>query len=579
MIEFDEEKQKTKLADLRKKDEEEYMQMIASQRSIPYVNLHDAPIDTDALRLVLEPLARSSGVAPFTLIAKKLSVAVSNPDIKETADLIKSLTDRGYIITVYLASKPSLEFAWSKYKDLSFAYETHAGALDISNEQITDLVKNVRSIEDIKKMISDVLTQKKSYRITRIVEIIVAGALSLEASDIHIEPEEENAGLRFRLDGVLNEILKFDLDTFNLILSRIKLLSGLKINIKSEAQDGRFSVKINESDIEIRTSLLPGSYAESIVLRILDPKSISVPLESLGMEPKLLELIAYEIAKPDGMILNTGPTGSGKTTTLYAFLRKVHNPQIKIITIENPVEYHLPGIVQTQAEPDKGYTFELGLRSALRQDPDIIMIGEIRDQETASIAVNAALTGHMVFSTLHTNDAAGTFPRMIDLGVNPKILCSAITIAMAQRLVRKLCVKCRKQVKPAGEVKEKIDRVFASIKDEGYKDLIKNDIFEAVGCVECNNTGYKGRIGIFEAIETDEAVEKVVNENPSEREIRTASLPQNIINMKQDGVIKILRGTTSIAELERVIILDDERKHHIYNKEEEEIPPQDTAKG
>lgn len=578
MIEFDEEKLNSKLTDLHKKDEEEYMQMIASQRSIPYVNLHDAPVDTDALRLILENVARTAGVAPFTLIGKKLSLAVSNPDIKETAELVKVLSDRGYIITIYLASKTSLEFAWSKYKDLSFAYETHAGALDISNEQITDLVKTVRSIEDIKKMIADVLAQKKSYRITRIVEIIVAGALSLEASDIHIEPEEETAGLRFRLDGVLNEILTFDLDTFNLILSRIKLLSGLKINIKTEAQDGRFSVKINESDIEIRTSLLPGSYAESIVLRILDPKSISVPLESLGMEPKLLELIAYEIAKPDGMILNTGPTGSGKTTTLYAFLRKVHNPQIKIITIENPVEYHLPGIVQTQAEPDKGYTFELGLRSALRQDPDIIMIGEIRDPETASISVNAALTGHMVFSTLHTNDAAGTFPRMIDLGVNPKILCSAITLAMAQRLVRKLCVKCRKQVKPSGDTKEKIDKVFATIKDLDYKDLIKNDIFEPVGCVECNNTGYKGRIGIFEAIETDEKVEKVVNENPSEREITAAAEGQNILNMRQDGVIKILRGITSVEELERVIIIDNERRHLSHAQTAEKIPPQIEVK-
>ena len=341
-------------------------------------------------------------------------------------------------------------------------------------------------------------------------------------------------------------------------MSRIKLLSSLKLNIKSESQDGRFSVKLNENDIEIRTSILPGAYAESIVLRLLNPKSIAVPMEELGMEPKLLATIEHRIDKPNGMILNTGPTGSGKTTTLYAFLRKIHNPEIKIITIENPIEYHVPGVVQTQTNPEKGYTFEEGLRSALRQDPDIIMVGEIRDPETAEIAVNAALTGHLVFSTLHTNNAAGTFPRLIDLGVNPKVISSAITVAMAQRLVRKLCVSCRKEVVLTPETKALVDRIFESIPDPAYKNLQHEKTWEAPGCGKCSNTGFKGRIGIFEAVIMEQKIEQIVNENPSEREIRMAAGSQGILSMQQDGIVKVLKGVTSIAELMRVIDLEDD---------------------
>jgi type II secretory ATPase GspE/PulE/Tfp pilus assembly ATPase PilB-like protein len=256
------------------------------------------------------------------------------------------------------------------------------------------------------------------------------------------------------------------------------------------------------------------------------------------------------------MILTTGPTGSGKTTTLYAFLKKVRDPGIKIITIENPIEYHLPGIVQTQTDEKKEYTFLEGLRAVVRQDPDIIMIGEIRDNESASIAINSALTGHMVFSTLHTNDAAGTFPRLIDLGINPKVLTSAVSIAMAQRLVRKLCQTCRKEVVLQGKDKETVDRIVSTIHTvDKIPQTEKN--FVAVGCPACNNTGYKGRLGVFEAILSDAAIEEVVNMNPSEREIKKAAEPQGILNMLQDGIIKVLQGTTSMEELRRVVDLDE----------------------
>jgi type II secretory ATPase GspE/PulE/Tfp pilus assembly ATPase PilB-like protein len=257
------------------------------------------------------------------------------------------------------------------------------------------------------------------------------------------------------------------------------------------------------------------------------------------------------------MILNTGPTGSGKTTTLYAFLRKIHTPEVKIITIENPIEYHLPGIVQTQTDEKKNYTFSEGLRSALRQDPDVIMVGEIRDAETAEIAVNSALTGHLVFSTLHTNNAAGTFPRLIDLGVNPKIISSALNLAMAQRLVRKLCPDCKKQKKLEGEEKKIIDDILDGILDKAYLEGVDIEhIWESVGCDKCNHLGYKGRIGIHEIIVIDEKVEMALKENPSEREIKKASAGQKLLDLTQDGVLKILSGVTTLGELERVVDIE-----------------------
>jgi type II secretory ATPase GspE/PulE/Tfp pilus assembly ATPase PilB-like protein len=312
-------------------------------------------------------------------------------------------------------------------------------------------------------------------------------------------------------------------------------------------------------DIEVRTSVLPGAYNEAIVLRVLNPKSIAVPLEEIGIHPRLLAILDHEVTKPNGMILTTGPTGSGKTTTLYAFLKKVHSPEIKIITIENPIEYHIPGIVQTQVDVEKGYTFLEGLRSALRQDPDIIMVGEIRDRETAEIAINSSLTGHLVFSTLHTNNAAGAYPRLIDLGANPKVLTSSITVSMAQRLVRKLCTTCRRSLTLTGDEKKTVDEVLASIRDKSYiKGIQTETVWEYQGCEKCNFTGYKGRIGIFEAIVTDEEIEKVVRDNPSEREIKKAAEHQDLLSIRQDGVLKVLAGITSLSELKRVVDVDYE---------------------
>lgn len=558
MVEFDEEKQRLKYEDLRKQEEENLAEVMSNKFGVPYIDLTVTPISVDSLRIISEADARESMLAVFNEVDKVVSVGVISPQNTKTIETINTLKEKGYKIEVYMVSHASLNKVWNLYKELSYSFETKSGALDISNEQINEFLEKVHTISDVQKIIGEVLAMKKSYRISRIMEIILAGSIALGASDVHLEPEAEFVRLRYRLDGMLTDILEFDKDTYRLLLSRIKLVSNLKLNVGG-SQDGRFSIKLKDAEIEIRTSVLPGGNGESIVLRILNPDAISVPLEQLGIAPRLLDIILAELAKPNGMILNTGPTGSGKTTTLYAFLKKTFAPEIKVITIEDPIEYHLEGIVQTQVDSKTGYNFAEGLRSALRQDPDIIMVGEIRDKETAEIAVNSALTGHLVFSTLHTNTAAGTFPRLIDLGVNPKIISSAINISMAQRLVRKLCQNCKKKITLEGNDKKVVDRIISSVKDKTYLEgLDLNSYYQPGGCDKCNGLGYKGRVGIFEAILINDEVEKVVQLNPSEREVSKAASDQNILSMSQDGIIKVLQGITSIEELRRVIDLERE---------------------
>ncbi|HEY9481058.1 MAG TPA: type II/IV secretion system protein [Candidatus Paceibacterota bacterium] len=556
-VSFDEDRQEKKLEEFRRKEQEDVAQIVAAREGLEYVDLAPVPINMDALRLIPEAEAKEGKIAPFSLVGKRVKVAVLSPQNDKTKIALDRITAKGYDVTVAIASQISLEKVWSRYADLTFATETKAGALDVSSEDIKDFTEKLHSIPEVKAAIEEILKLKKGFRISKILEIVLSGALAMNASDVHIEPEESYVRLRYRLDGVLTDIIQFDTETFGLLISRIKLLSGLKLNIKSEAQDGRFSVKLNDIDIEIRTSILPGAYAESIVLRLLNPKSIQVPLESLGIPEKLLAVIMKEIAKPNGMILTTGPTGSGKTTTLYAFIRKIHTPDVKIITIEDPIEYHLPGIVQTQVNPEKNYTFALGLRSALRQDPDVMMVGEIRDNETAAIAVDSALTGHLVFSTLHTNSAAGSFPRLIDLGVNPRIISSAVNLTLAQRLVRTLCPECKKKVTLSGAQKEMVDKTLALIVDKTQIPTDTASAWEPVGCAKCNNTGYRGRVGIYEGIVTTPDIDKSLQYGANAADIEKAASTQGLLSMAQDGVIKVLKGVTSIEELQRVISIEE----------------------
>ncbi len=554
MVKFDEDKQKDKVETLLKKEEEGLVSILSARYGVPYIDLSGHSVNIDSLRIIKETDARAANIAIFNSTDKKIDVAVLSPENSATREAIEDLRRRGYIPEVFMASHQSLKKVWDRYKDLSFSSETKSGALDISGEEITELIKNVHTLEDTKKLIEQILSMNKAHRISKILEVILAGAIRLNASDIHFEPGEKDLRLRYRLDGVLTDILHFDSETFYLILSRIKLISELKLNTKEKAQDGRFSVKLADADIEIRVSLIPTPNGESVVMRILNPNVISIELESLGIYPRLLEIIKKEISKPNGMILTTGPTGSGKTTTLYAFLKKIYTPSIKVITIENPVEYHLEGIVQTQVDVEKGYTFAEGLKSALRQDPDVIMVGEIRDFDTATVAINAAWTGHLVFSTLHTNNAAGAFPRLIDLGINAKVISSAINLSLAQRLTRKLCKECKKEMPLEGENKEIIDRILENIADKTYLEGIQRDrIWVPVGCDKCGGLGFRGQVGLFEAILIDEKIENAVITNPSERDIREAAKDQKLLTLEEDGVIKVLEGITTLDEIDRVV--------------------------
>lgn len=557
MAQFADEKKRTeRLDELHAREEEQLAEMLSKKYGVDYVDLTKKSIDSDALRLVPEDKARSAEIAPFRKAHKKLFVAMRSPERVDALQAIQDLERLGYQVQRFIVSHASLLHAWDRFHDLSYATETEAGVLTLSNETIQQMLEKIKSLEDVKTEIASHAGSKDTHRISRILEIIMAGSLSLGASDVHLEPEDQGVRMRYRLDGVLIEVCIFDAATYSLISSRIKLLSGLKLNIKNAAQDGRFSIVVNEKEMEIRTSILPGAYAETIVMRILDPSTIALSMDVLGFDPYLMGIFQKEIAKPNGMILNTGPTGSGKTTTLYAFLRQVHNPGIKIVTIEDPIEYHLPGIVQTQVSKD--YTFAEGLRSTLRQDPDIIMVGEIRDNEVASTAINASLTGHLVFSTLHTNDAAGTFPRLIDMGVNADILGAAVTTAMAQRLVRRLCPKCREAKPILGDDKKTMELLLKNVPHSEELPANRDTMWVAKGCPACGGLGYKGRIAVVEVILMDKAIEDCIRHSSSERDIWAAAKPQKIRRMAQDGAVKVLQGVTSLDELGRVVDLHDE---------------------
>lgn len=557
---------KKKLEDLKKREEEEAIYILSQAKyHIPYIDLNSTTIENAALRLLDEKEAREKLMAPFKLMGTTIHVAVHSPEKDGVNETMARLVQKGYKTVVYMASMASLEKAWVRYKELSFAKASATGSLDISPETILELGSRIQTIPDL-KILLDELDNEKIRQTSRILEIILAGAISMSASDIHIEPQEKETYMRYRIDGVLENVLTFPSSTFKQLNTRIKLLSGMKITMKSIAQDGRFSIYLPDTEIGIRSSVIPGAYGESIVMRLLDPKAIQVQMEELGIPSNLFMMIEKEIRKPNGLILLTGPTGSGKTTTLYAFLSRIYSTDIKIITIEDPIEYHLEGITQTQVENEKGYTFLEGLRSALRQDPDIIMVGEIRDHDTADTAIESALTGHMVFSTLHTNNAAGVIPRLIDLGISAKTIPSALSLAIAQRLVRKLCTECKTKRPATEEEKNIIDRIVTQAQQEG-KDLSlfgsvytrPDTLFSATGCTHCHMSGYKGRIGIFEAIQVNtKEVEEIIPNYPSEREIKEIAKKQGILDMKEDGVAKVLAGITTLEEVSSVVDVEEE---------------------
>jgi len=453
---------------------------------------------------------------------------------------------------VYLCSTASLEHAYARYADQKHTTATKKGVLDIDPDDIERFAKSIEHVADVGTAINNIRTVNSPRKVSETLEVIFAGALALKASDIHIEPEERAVRLRYRLDGVLIDIFDIEHTTAERIISRLKLLSGMALNQRQEAQDGRFEFTLAEREIEVRSSVIPGASGESIVMRLLDPGVASFQMERLELNPLMQAMMENQLKRPNGLIITTGPTGSGKTTALYAFLQAVHDSEKKIITIENPVEYKLDGIVQTQTGPD--YTFAQGLRAILRQDPDVIMVGEIRDREVAETAIHAAQTGHLVFSTLHTNSAVGGFPRLIDLGVDPHILGSAVNVILGQRLIRVLCDQCKRMTEANTNERQLIEKI-ASTYPGGLTVPTPLHIYKAVGCEACGQTGYRGRVGVFEAIIVDDAVEEVVIRDPREYAILEAARSQGIPSMAEDGIAKVLSGRTSLDELERVVDL------------------------
>lgn len=550
---FDTDAEDAKLASLRDQEEEDLANILSAKYGLTYTDLSLVPVSAEALRLVPEAKAREAEAVAFAKVAKKVSVALRNPQNPALPSLLEELQGRGFTLEQFLVSRTSLEKALSHYKDLSFAHVSTEGVFDLSAEDLETLEKDLATLPGLKQHLDSVLASKKTAQVSRVFEDIVAGALAMKASDIHFEPEETAVHLRLRIDGMLTDTYDFDAKTYRSINSRIKLLSGLKLNVENRAQDGRFTIHVPGAEIEIRTSVIPGGYGESIVLRVLDPSAIKHSFDEMGLHPKLLERLRKEIRRPTGMLLTTGPTGSGKTTSLYTFLKDIHSPEIKIVTIEDPIEYHLPGIVQTQVN-HKDYTFSSGLRSILRQDPDVILVGEVRDAEVADTAIQAALTGHFVFSTLHTNNAAGTFPRLVDLGVDPKVFASAITVAMAQRLVRTLD-DATKKARPATDAEKKMmERVFSTLTDTSLLPTSMDTVYDAVPGKN-GETGYKGRMGVHEAIFMDEELGDFLRSAPSEGEIAKHTARQGYLTMAQDGILKALAGRTSLEELARTVDL------------------------
>jgi len=557
MDQFQDEQTNKQLSLLRLQAQERVMQSRAPQYGIEYIDLRGYTINPEAVALIPEAMSREHSFVAFDKKNKQILIAVTQPENTAVRQHLSALEAQGFTYQLYLCSDASIAHVHKRYGDIKNTIATKKGVLDINPEVILTFSKSIKTIQDIADQLTQVRTTNSPRRVSETLEMVFAGALALKASDIHIEPEEFDVRLRYRLDGVLVDIFKFETFIYGRIISRLKLLSGMMLNQRHEAQDGRFRFTFGEREIEVRSSIIPGAAGESMVMRLLDPGVASFSIEKLQLNPQLAVVMAEQLKRPNGLIITTGPTGSGKTTALYAFLRAVHDSEKKIITIENPVEYKLEGIVQTQTGED--YTFAQGLRAILRQDPDIIMVGEIRDHEVAETAIHAAQTGHLVFSTLHTNNAVGGFPRLMDLGVDARILGSAVNIILGQRLVRVLCEECKEAYQATESEKEIINSLIATYPgDITIPEPLT--LHKAKGCPTCGNTGYKGRVGVFEAVIVDDAVEEAVIRDPREYTILEAAKAQNIPSMAQDGIVKVLAGVTDLTELQRVVDLS-EMKH------------------
>ncbi len=541
-----------KLLRLRREAEERAAERLAAKLRLPHANLSKTPISLEAVKLIPEAEAKEARAAAIELKMRHVALAAVYPERASVKKIIEELTAKKYTVKLFVTSQSGIEEAWKLYKFVSEEAKDITGKVEIEKKRLEELVAKLNTFQAVAAEIKAFDFTKLST--TRLLETVLAGSLANKASDIHFEAGEKSARIRFRLDGLLHDIYNdVPLRHYEGIINRIKLLSALKINVRGEPQDGRFTIGLSTKEVEVRVSIIPSEFGETIVMRLLDPDVINVDLERLGLRPDDLLLVKAQLKQPNGLLLNTGPTGSGKTTTLYAFLRQINSPEVKIITIEDPIEYRLEGIEQTQVDPEASYTFASGLRAIVRQDPDVILVGEIRDAETAEIAMQSALTGHLVFSTLHTNDAVGAVPRLLELGVKTSVLGPALSLVIAQRLVRILCPDCKKPETISKELAAKIKKFLeclpARVDRKAYKTAT---LFAPVGCDQCNHLGYRGRLGIFEFLETGTDFKEMILKEVSEASLAALARTQEMVSMQEDGVLKALTGITTLAEVEEI---------------------------
>jgi type IV pilus assembly protein PilB len=527
-------------------DGESLVEAEATMLGIPYFGETQVVVGPELLKLVPENLARSYMVIPIELDKKNelLTVVMTTPSDLGTIDFFQRRT--GYKLKTMMASEENMKKLIDKIYLQSLTGEVSEVLAE--NEDGSDEV-------GIKTVTKDSLSQIiKEPKIVEIVKKILEHAIRLRASDIHIEPEEEITRIRYRIDGILEEKLTLDKKYHASLASRIKILGGMKIDERRLPQDGRFNFESDDGEVDLRISSLPTVFGEKIVMRLLK-KSGKVPtLPELGLRGRALKNLEQAVNIPHGIILITGPTGSGKTTTLYSMLTKINTPKVNVITLEDPVEYQMKGINQVQVNTQAGLTFASGLRSFLRQDPNIIMVGEIRDEETAALAVQASLTGHLVFSTIHTNSAAGALPRLLDMKVEPFLLSSSMTAVVAQRVLRKICDECKIAYVPEQTVLEGMKTVLGALYDGFVKSATQQQmvLYKGKGCSKCGNTGYFGRIGVFEVLVVSEKIARLIMEQADAGTVEKQAVAEGMITLKQDGYLKVLEGVTTIEEVIRV---------------------------
>lgn len=538
------------------------VQAFADYTQIPYIELDPRDILSETLNKIPERIARQYNAILFKIDEDGLQhLAMDDPDDVPALNFIQKQI--GENLKVYIATHDNIVSCLENYRG------------DV-NEELNEVINIQREDKGDGLSVTEAEVAEDSP-IAQTVNLLLEYAIRSKASDIHIEPREEFVQIRYRIDGVLKEVNKLPRNVLGALVSRIKILSNLKIDERRVPQDGRFKINVTGKQYALRVSSLPISDGEKIVMRILDESNQAVTLVELGYWGKSLTVIESAMTEPDGMILVTGPTGSGKSTSLFSVLTRLNTPDVNISTIEDPVEYKIPGVNQTQTNAKAGMTFASGLRALLRQDPNIIMVGEIRDGETANLGVQAALTGHLVFSTLHTNNAATTLPRLLDMGIEPFLIASTVKAVIGQRLVRRLCMTCRKSVQPSTEEQAAIIKLFNLHDGQTFSrihDLEAQAASESVGgdtpigttksaittiwkassegCEECNNTGYKGRIGIYEVLDTTVAIQKMIVANATSNQIQDQSIADGMITMQTDGLIKALRGNTTVEEVLRV---------------------------